>query len=231
MNKMPILEATLPARDECLFPTQADARHHFARLHLFGKISCGIAYTDNNECQLVWLMQTRDGQHYPLQAFRSKVPYNGKIIRFRQENIGNYIGRKNHFYILCDDDFLGLTIREVAVYADQQDIHALYAMDNIAYEDISLVKVFSILPQRKFLFVSWLINRCDHTGEFRPAFIEDTIIHRGFDPTNITWETMTAGDTFMHFDEKFRVAYDRNTGWFFNKVFHNPYMRIVKSNI
>ena len=35
----------------------------------------------------------------------------------------------------------------------------------------------------------------------------------------------------MHFDEKFRVAYDRNTGWFFNKVFHNPYMRIVKSNI
>lgn len=25
MNKMPILEATLPARDECLFPTQADA--------------------------------------------------------------------------------------------------------------------------------------------------------------------------------------------------------------
>lgn len=42
MNKMPILEATLPARDECLFPTQADARHHFARLHLFGKISCGI---------------------------------------------------------------------------------------------------------------------------------------------------------------------------------------------
>ena len=104
-------------------------------------------------------------------------------------------------------------------------------MDNIAYEDISLVKVFSILPQRKFLFVSWLINRCDHTGEFRPAFIEDTIIHRGFDPTNITWETMTVGDTFMHFDEKFRVAYDRNTGWFFNKVFHNPYMRIVKSNI
>ena len=85
MNKMPILEATLPARDECLFPTQADARHHFARLHLFGKISCGIAYTDNNECELVWLMQTRDGQHYPLQAFRSKVPYNGKIIRFRQE--------------------------------------------------------------------------------------------------------------------------------------------------
>ena len=74
MNKMPILEATLPARDECLFPTQADARHHFARLHLFGKISCGIAYTDNNECELVWLMQTRDGQHYPLQAFRSKVP-------------------------------------------------------------------------------------------------------------------------------------------------------------
>lgn len=97
MNKMPILEATLPARDECLFPTQADARHHFARLHLFGKISCGIAYTDNNECELVWLMQTRDGQHYPLQAFRSKVPYNGKIIRFRQENIGNYIGRENHF--------------------------------------------------------------------------------------------------------------------------------------
>ena len=72
MNKMPILEATLPARDECLFPTQADARHHFARLHLFGKISCGIAYTDNNECELVWLMQTRDGQHYPLQAFAAK---------------------------------------------------------------------------------------------------------------------------------------------------------------
>lgn len=231
MNKMSYLEATIPAGKECLFPSELEARQHFARLGLFGDISCGIVTTDCGEKDLAWLLKTEDNQFYPLQIFAREKEHQGKVTSFHQEVAGNYIGCDWHLYLLCQDDYLGLTIRELAIYSNQEDINALYRMDNISYESIFLVKTFSIVPVRKFMFVSWLIDRSDHTGEFKPAFIEDLVLHYGFDPTNLSWEIMNAGDTFMHFDEKYRVEYDKKTGWYFSKAFVNPHMKILKKAI
>lgn len=229
MNKMSYLEATLPAGENCLFPSELEAREHFSKFGLFGKIMLGVGTTNRLERLLVWLLQTADNQSFPLQVFASEQPVLGEITFFHQETEGNYIYANQHNYLICQDEVLGLVIRELAIFANECDIKAFRMIKQEPFSEISLVRVYEKEPRLRFLFVSWFIELPEHKAELKPAFIEDVFIHRGFNPQNVTWEFMGAGETFTHFSEPFQVDFDNKSGWYFNKVFINPHLKLLKA--
>lgn len=230
MKKMSFLETTIPVGAECLYPTRQDAQNFFDEQLLSGELLFGVGFTNHMEKDLLWLLKTPKGAFVPLWAFERKQPITGELIFFHQEVCGNYIHRHQHNYLLCQDDILGLSIRELAVFADETDIKALLNIMREPFEEIALINVYTSNFDLTPAFTSWIVTKPDNSANIRPTFLEDVLIHRGFDPQQASWDFLEVGDTFYHFNDKYRVDFDPKTGWYFAKVFHNPYMKIYTQN-
>lgn len=226
MKKMSFLETTIPVGAECLYPTRQDAQNFFDEQLLSGELFFGVGFTDHMEKDLVWVLQTPAGTIIPLWAFERKQPIKGELIFFHQEFVGNYVHRYRHNYLLCQDDVLGLSIRELTVFSDETDIKAILNIMNEPFEEITLVNVYTSNFELTPSFTSWFITKPNNIVSLNPTFLEDVLIHRGFDPQQATWDFLEIGDTFYHFNDKYRVDFDPKTGWYFSKVFHNPYMKL-----
>lgn len=230
MEKMSFLETTIPVGAECLYPTRQDAQNFFDEQLLSGELVFGVGITNQMEKDLLWVLQTPQGSTLPLWAFERKNPIKGELAFFREETVGNYVHRCRHNYLLCQDELLGLSIRELAVFSDETDIKALLNLMKEPFEEITLANVyisnFDLTPS----FTSWFVTKPNNTASIHPTFLEDVLIHRGFDPHQASWDFLGVGDTFYHFNEKYRVDFDPKTGWYFSKVFHNPYMKLCTKN-
>lgn len=230
MKKMSFLETTTPVGNECLYPTELDAKRFFNQQHLAGELTFGVGITNHMEKDLLWLLQTPTGLNYPLWAFRRGNKIKGSLALFHPEKEGSYIHRHQHNYRLCKDDMLGLSIRELTIFSDETDIKSLLHIAKQSYEEIALVQVYASMIDLTPTFTCWLVTLPNNTASMHPTFLEDVLIHKGFDPRQATWNFLEVGDTFYHFNDKFRVDFDNQTGWYFSKVFHNPYMKIYRKN-
>ena len=229
MKKMSFLETTIPVGAECLYPTELEVRKFFNQQNLCGKIFFGVGYTDHMEKDLIWILQTPQDTILALWAFARPQPIKGNLTIFQPETIGNYIHRYQHNYLLGHDDILGLSIRELTIFSDETDIKVLLELANESFEELALINV-QTSDDKKNTFACWLAIKNNNTAKVYPAFLEDVLIHRGFDPQKTSWNFLEVGDTFYHFNDKYRVDFDPKTGWYFAKVFHNPYMKIYTKN-
>lgn len=226
MKKLTFLETTVPVGAECLYPTEQEVKNFFQDQLLTGEITLGIGYTDHMEKDLVWLLQTPQGDYFPLWAFRRNNSISGNLSYFYPEDAGKHFLRNRRTYLLCQDETLGLSIREQAVFSEEKDIKALFQMMKKPFEEISLVGVYLTPEEQTPSFTSWLVTNKNNYAQMYPTFTEDILIHRGFNPNRTAWNYLEIGDIFYHFNEKYQVGYDLATGWYFSKIFHNPHMKI-----
>ena len=56
MKKMSFLETTTPVGNECLYPTELDAKRFFNQQHLAGELTFGVGITNHMEKDLLWLL-------------------------------------------------------------------------------------------------------------------------------------------------------------------------------
>lgn len=229
MKKMNFFETTTPVGAECLYPTEFEAKKFFSQQLLNGKISFGVGYTNRMEKDLLWVLETSDGHLIPLWAFQRETPMKGELTFFHPEYAGNYLHRHQHNYLLCQDSVMGLSIKEISIFSDEMDIKALFHLTNEPFEEISLIKVYTT-ADRSASLACWMVARPDNTASIHPTFVEDILIHRGLNAQKISWDYLWRGDTFYHFNDKYQVGFDKQTGWYFSKVFYNPYMSIVKKD-
>ena len=233
MNKMNYMEYTVPVGEECLVPSRVEALAVFNKLNLKGRIYFGIIYTDAETEVIGWVLKFRE-TICPLKTFQMPDERLGAVVRVTALNPGAIINYNYRYYLYAEDPVLQTALREITIFASEEDVINIRRSEGEEVEVIGLYKMNLIEDPTQPVFLVWRVRQLNYLeNKFIPVFAEDAIHFRNHRVYDFNWVDVSPGYRIKHEGTTYQV-YSRDlpnggSELFINKAPHNPYMKILKT--
>lgn len=233
MNKMNYQDYTIPTGNECIISSRIEALAQFAKLNLKGRIYFGAIYTDCQTEVLGWVLKFRQ-TICPLQAFNETENKLGNVIKVLSFSPGTIIFYKQRFYMYVEDPVLQTALREIVIFASEQDLINAYRSRGDEIEIKGLYEMTQIGEYPPAPFLCWMIRSPNQFGSFfLPVFLEDAVTLRKHNIYDFNWTSVAPGYRIRHNGTTYQVyrhdLADGSSELFINRPPHNPYMKLLKT--
>ena len=224
LEKLSVSECTIPVGNHCLVPSLLEAEAIFSqRGTKYKKIRLMHIITTHNEDTLQWCAMNSSADISDiLPLFELDKEISGIPLQGKELEINEYIRHKNSYYLICKDNLYKQIIRQISVFATEEDVLAVYMLsagefvtDNTP-PDIYLVKITTVDKPNDTLCISWFIDK-EGFPPFFPVFAEDIKVFEENNINNLNWEFMHKGDTFKKDDKYYQICTDDNDDYYIAK--------------
>ena len=236
LERLTVQECTIPVGNDCIVPSFLEAEAIFNQSSIkYKNIRLMHILTTHNEDTLQWCaMSSPKDISASIPVFKHDNTITGLPLQGKTLEVDEYIRHKNSYYLICKDNLYKQIIRQISVFATEEDVLAVYMLsagefvtDNTP-PDIYLVKITTVDKPNDTLCISWFIDK-EGFPPFFPVFAEDIKVFEENNINHLNWEFMDNGDTFKKDNKYYQICTDENDNCYIAKR-PTPILKIYRKN-